>query len=139
MKTVNKPELLCFGPDTLCKVEPTSLILNCGINFFQSISWCWFPVRNGDFGYEFWDENGSLLILQKLGLVHSLHHNPETAKFIRNLMAIPFLPASLIRATYAFLQVPGSNKSRIGKIGTTSELLQEEVDYSNRSRGTFYL
>ena len=41
MKTVNKPELLCFGPDTLCKVEPTSLILNSGINFFESISWCW--------------------------------------------------------------------------------------------------
>ena len=53
---------------------------------------------------------------QKLGLVHSFHDNPETAKFIRNLMAIPFLPASLIRATYAFLQVPDLTNLESGKL-----------------------
>ena len=53
---------------------------------------------------------------QKLGLVHSFHDNPETAKFIRNLMAIPFLPASLIRATYAFLQVQDLTNLESGKL-----------------------
>ena len=58
-------------------------------------SGCWFH-----FTQRIWAK------IQKLGLVHSFHNHPETAKFVRNLMAIPFLPASLIRPTYAFLQVP---------------------------------
>lgn len=43
---------------------------------------------------------------QKLGLTDAFKNNPEIARFIRQLMAIPFLPASLIYPTYSLIPTP---------------------------------
>ena len=43
---------------------------------------------------------------QKLGLSNAFKNNIQIQTFIRQLMAIPFLPASLINPTYRFLQLP---------------------------------
>ena len=43
---------------------------------------------------------------QKLGLSESFRSNPEVTKYIKQLMAIPFLPPSLISPTFSFLQMP---------------------------------
>ena len=42
----------------------------------------------------------------KLGLSHGLKNNPEITRFIRQLMAIPFLPAPLIYPTYTMISTP---------------------------------
>ena len=43
---------------------------------------------------------------QKVGLCNSFRDSHEVATFVRQLMAMPFLPASLITPTYNFLQLP---------------------------------
>ena len=43
---------------------------------------------------------------QKLGLSKSFRGNSEVTKYIKQLMAILFLPPSLIRPTFIFLQMP---------------------------------
>ena len=45
---------------------------------------------------------------QKLGLTESFKDNIEVARYIRQLMSIPFLPASLIHPTYSLLQFPAT-------------------------------
>ena len=42
----------------------------------------------------------------KLGLVNSFHSNQELSTFVRYLMAIPFLPSTLIQPTYSLLNSP---------------------------------
>ena len=42
----------------------------------------------------------------KLGLSHGFKNNPEITRFIRQLMAIPFLPASLIYPTFTLISTP---------------------------------
>ena len=57
--------------------------------------------------------------LQKLGLVQSFRDNPEIAAYIKQLMAIPFLPAPLIIPTFNFLLMPivqNTEKSKIEKL-----------------------
>ena len=56
---------------------------------------CWFH-----FTQRIWSKT------QKLGLVQSFTQNHELSTYIRNLMAIPFLPASLILSTFTFLESP---------------------------------
>ena len=43
---------------------------------------------------------------QKLGLTQSFKDNIQVAKFIRQLMAIPFLPTALIIPTYSLIETP---------------------------------
>ena len=45
---------------------------------------------------------------QKLGLTESFKDNIEVARYTRQLMSIPFLPASLIHPTYTLLQFPAT-------------------------------
>ena len=65
-------------------VYPNTLILGCWFHFTQRI----------------WSE------VQKFGLVKTFKENNEFASYIRKLMSVPFLPASLIQPTYSFLQLP---------------------------------
>ena len=44
--------------------------------------------------------------IQKLGLANTFKNNIEIQAFVRQLMAIPFLPVSLINPTYSLLQLP---------------------------------
>ena len=44
--------------------------------------------------------------IQKFGLAQSYRNTPELAIFVRQIMAIPFLPANLIHSTYSCLQIP---------------------------------
>ena len=43
---------------------------------------------------------------QKVGLSHGFKNNLHIQKFVKELMAIPFLPPSLIYPTYSLLQMP---------------------------------
>ena len=43
---------------------------------------------------------------QKLGLSNAFKNNPEITRFIRQLMAIPFLPASLLYPTFTLIPTP---------------------------------
>ena len=53
---------------------------------------------------------------QKLGLSQEFRDNPLVGNFIRHLMAIPFLPASLISPTYTFLQLPTLESTTMMKL-----------------------
>ena len=44
--------------------------------------------------------------VQKLGLTQSYHDNNEISRYVKQLMAFPFKPASLINPTFLFIQVP---------------------------------
>ena len=44
--------------------------------------------------------------IQKYGLASSYRHMTELESFLRQIMAIPFLPGDLIHSTYSFLQIP---------------------------------
>ena len=57
--------------------------------------------------------------VQKLGLTHAFKSNPEISKFTRLLMALPFLPASLISPTFNLISTPsldGSEALMVGKL-----------------------
>ena len=56
------------------------------------ITGCWFH-----FTKRIWHQT------QKLGLVQSFNTNEDLSTFVRDLMAIPFLPSTLIRPTYNLL------------------------------------
>ena len=60
-----------------------------------NINGCWFHYTQ-----RIWAK------VQKLGLTQSFHENNEITKFVKQLMAIHFLPASLIRPTFLFIQAP---------------------------------
>ena len=60
-----------------------------------NIKGCWFH-----FTQRIWHQT------QKLGLVNSFHSNQELSIFVKHLMAIPFLPSTLIRPTYSLLDSP---------------------------------
>ena len=44
--------------------------------------------------------------VQEFGITPGFHENIEITRFIKQLMAIPFLPASLISPTFTLLQKP---------------------------------
>ena len=54
--------------------------------------------------------------IQKAGLIPLFRERKEFTAFIRNLMAIPFLPPDLIRSTYSQLQVPSQNNNDESKL-----------------------
>ena len=56
---------------------------------------CWFH-----FNQRVWAKT------QKLGLSQSFKNNLHIAKFIRQLMAVPFLPAPIIAPTFSLIEVP---------------------------------
>ena len=60
-----------------------------------NIKGCWFH-----FTQRIWHQT------QKLGLVNSFHSNRDLSTFVRHLMAIPFLPSTLIQPTYSLLNSP---------------------------------
>ena len=43
---------------------------------------------------------------QRLGLAKTLKNNDEIQTFVRQLLAIPFLPVSQINPSYSVLQIP---------------------------------
>ena len=53
---------------------------------------------------------------QKLGLSQTFKSNHEVAKFTKQLMAIPFLPASLINPKFDFLQIPHEETIQLEKL-----------------------
>ena len=60
--------------------------------------------------------------VQKLGLSESFRNNPEVRKYVRQLMAIPFLPAALIMPTYRFLHLPSpENPDTLNKLEKLSK------------------
>ena len=66
---------------------------------------------------------------QKLGLSQSFRNSHEVATFIGQLMAIPFLPGSLIAPTYSFLQLHRLENPEMIKL----EKLPETLANSNYS------
>ena len=63
--------------------------------------------------------NASGAKVQNLGLTHGFKSNPEISKFTRLLMALPFLPASLISPTFNLITTPsldGSEALMVGKL-----------------------
>ena len=53
---------------------------------------------------------------QKLGLTQSFKENVQVSKFIRLLMAIPFLPAALIIPTYSLIETPALPADQMSKL-----------------------
>ena len=53
---------------------------------------------------------------QKLGLSHSFKTNSEVSTFVRLLMTIPFLTASLISPTYSCIELPEIEPSELSKL-----------------------
>ena len=69
---------------------------------------CWFH-----FSQRVWQKT------QKLGLVDTFNENHEFSTYIRYLMAIPFLPASLIKPTFTLIQsptLPALENSKVEKL-----------------------
>ena len=62
--------------------------------------------------------------VQKLGLCESFRNNPEVTKYVRQLMAIPFLPASLIVPTFSFLQMPSLQIPEMSKLEKLTDILR---------------
>ena len=60
-----------------------------------NIKGCWFH-----FTQRIWHQT------KKLGLGNSFHSNRDLSKFVRHLMAIPFIPSTLIQPTYSLLNSP---------------------------------
>ena len=60
-----------------------------------NITGCWFHYTQ-----RIWAK------VQKLGLAESFRENNGISQFVRKLMAIPFLPASLISPTFLLIQLP---------------------------------
>ena len=60
-----------------------------------NITGCWFHYTQ-----RIWAK------VQKLGLAESFRESNEISQFVQQLMAIPFLPASLISPTFLFIQLP---------------------------------
>ena len=53
---------------------------------------------------------------QSLALTQNFKNSLETAAYIKQIMAIPFLPASLINPTFNFLQMPNLEDSEMSKL-----------------------
>ena len=72
-----------------------------GINVYG----CWFH-----YSQRIWAKT------QKLGLSHGFKNTPEITRFIRQLMAIPFLPAPLIYPTYTLISTPTLENEETDKL-----------------------
>ena len=53
---------------------------------------------------------------QKVGLAQEFRNTQEIESYIKQLMAIPFLPASLINPTFSYLQMPSLGNSEMLKL-----------------------
>ena len=53
---------------------------------------------------------------QKVGLAQEFKNNQEIESYIKQLMVIPFLPASLINTTFTYLQMPSLGNSEMTKL-----------------------
>ena len=92
-----------------------SLLLRFGNVYPQMrVCGCWFH-----FTQRIWAKT------QKLGLSQSFRNSHVVAKFIRQLMAIPFLPAPLITPTYSFLQLPTLESPEMIKLEKLKKYFQK--------------
>ena len=62
---------------------------------------------------------------QKLGLSQGFINNHEITNYIKQLMAIPFLPASLIHPTFGFLQMPTLEVTEMVKLEKLKKYFQK--------------
>ena len=69
------------------------------------IDGCWFH-----FTQRIWAKT------QKVGLAQDFRNRQEIESYIKQLMALPFLPASLINPTYTYLQIPNLSNSDMIKL-----------------------
>ena len=63
---------------------------------------------------------------QKAGLVQSFRENPQVASFLRNIMAIPFLPPDLIHPTFSQLQIPTLTNDDRPKLDQTIKYFKKQ-------------
>ena len=62
---------------------------------------------------------------QKLGLSQGFGNNHEMTNYIKQLMAIPFLPASLIHPTFGSLQMPTLEKTEMVELEKLNKYFQK--------------
>ena len=62
---------------------------------------------------------------QKLALSQGFRNNHEITKYIKQLMAIPFLPSSLINPTFGFLQIPTLEQTEMVKVEKLKKYFQK--------------
>ncbi|KAI6660191.1 hypothetical protein LOD99_10502 [Oopsacas minuta] len=69
-------------------------------------------------GYECWFDCMQRIWAktQKLGQSQSFKNNAHIAKFILQLMAIPFLPAALIALTFTLIEIPAVSTEDVPRI-----------------------
>ena len=75
---------------------------------------CWFH-----FAQRIWMKT------QKLGLSQGFRINHKITKYIKQLMAIPFLPSSLINPSFGFLQIPTLEQTDMVKLETLKKYFQK--------------
>ena len=85
--------------------EPAARIAFRNVYPQTKVYGCWFH-----FTQRIWAKT------QELGFSQSFRNSQVVAKFIRQLMAIPFLPTPLITPTYSFLQLPTLESPEIIKL-----------------------
>ena len=62
---------------------------------------------------------------QKLGLSQEFKDKPQVANFIRNLMALPFLPAPLINSSFTLLELPTLDNITMMKLDKLAKYLKK--------------
>ena len=62
---------------------------------------------------------------QKLGLIQEFKDKPQVKDYIRNLMALPFLPAALINPTFTFLELPTLDNITMMKLDKLSKYFKK--------------
>ena len=75
---------------------------------------CWFH-----FAQRIWMKT------QKLGLSQGFRINHKITSYIKQLMAIPFLPSSLINPSFGFLQIPTLEQTDMVKLETLKKYFQK--------------
>ena len=94
--------------------EPAARIAFRNVYPQMKVYGCWFH-----FTQRIWMKT------QKVGLSKSFRDSHEVATFIRQLMAMPFLPASLITPTYNFLQLPTLENPEMIKLEKLKKYFQK--------------
>ena len=64
---------------------------------------------------------------QKLDLCNAFKNNPEVARFIRQLMAMPFLLASLLYPTFTLIPTPTLESAEAVRVDKIKELCQKTL------------
>ena len=94
--------------------EPAARIAFRNVYPQMKVYGCWFH-----FTQQIWMKT------QKVGLSENFRDSHEVATFIRQLMAMPFLPASLITPTYNFLQLPTLENPEMIKLEKLKKYFQK--------------